>query len=132
MSVPQTPHAATLISTSPSPTSGTGTSSTRTMAFSRKTPARMVLGMGPSERADSKVGLVRVIERQPPHAWLVLRTCRRCQRPPRTDRGNQQAFWLPLCSAYQTSEEVEPDEAVSRSASEAGSFEGGLLDRLLC
>src|ERR1700721_2775865 len=49
MSVPQIPHAATLMRTSPSPTSGTGTSSTRTTPFSRKTPARMVFGMGPIE-----------------------------------------------------------------------------------
>src|SRR6266849_4124487 len=47
MSVPQIPQAATLIKTSPSPTSGTGTSSTRTIPFSRYTPARIVLGIGP-------------------------------------------------------------------------------------
>src|SRR6266566_738190 len=35
MSVPQTPQVATLMRTSPSPTSGTGTSSTRTIPFSR-------------------------------------------------------------------------------------------------
>src|SRR5208337_1411652 len=46
MSVPQMPQAATLINTSPSPTSGTGTSSTRTTPFSRNTPARIVLGIG--------------------------------------------------------------------------------------
>src|SRR5271157_2094339 len=48
MSVPHTPHAATLISTSPSRTSGTGTSSTRTTPFPRNTPARIVFGIGPN------------------------------------------------------------------------------------
>src|SRR6476620_8759948 len=65
MSVPQMPHAATLIKTSLDPTSGTGTSSTRTTPLSRYTPARMVLGIGPSVRRES------IIE-----AALLMRACR--------------------------------------------------------
>src|SRR5260221_1984160 len=61
MSVPQTPQAATLISTSPGPTSGTGTSSTRTTPLSRYTPARMVLGIGPSVRTESRAVALRVM-----------------------------------------------------------------------
>src|SRR5271155_3169829 len=65
MSVPQMPQAATLIRTSPVATSGTGTSSTRTMPFSRKTPARMVLGIGPRDCDVSSVLLAWLICSQP-------------------------------------------------------------------
>src|SRR5262249_2554330 len=114
MSVPQTPQAATLISTSPSPTSGTGTSSTRTTPFSRNTPARMVLGMGPSARAGSNVVLARLIGLQPPDAWPVLRTCHRRQRSPRIDPGSQRGLWPRLDFENQTSKEMEFEQAVSK------------------
>src|SRR5258708_36483033 len=65
MSVPQTPQAATLINTSPGPTSGTGTSSTRTTPLSRYTPARMVLGTGPRARTASRIVLVMLIAPRP-------------------------------------------------------------------
>src|SRR5579862_7854250 len=44
MSVPQIPHAATRIRTSPAPISGTGTSSTNTLPCARYTAARIVVG----------------------------------------------------------------------------------------
>src|SRR5277367_2633461 len=69
MSVPQMPQAATLISTSLMPTSGTGTSSTRTIPFSRYTPARMILGIAVSlteDRVDVELTAASLLS-APPH-----------------------------------------------------------------
>src|SRR5271154_7246016 len=80
MSVPQMPHAATLMRTSPSPTSGTGTSSTWTTPLSRKTPARIVFGMGPTELSVSDAVPILLCGRDLFYfrrcdAWPVLRDC---------------------------------------------------------
>src|SRR5216683_1557312 len=69
MSVPQTPQAATLIRISLGPTSGTGTSSTRTTPLSRYTPARMVFGTVQRVPADSVSDGVAVIARRPLHLF---------------------------------------------------------------
>src|SRR5271163_1442572 len=78
MSVPQIPHAATLIKTSLRPTSGTGTSSTRTMPFSRYTPARMVLGTG----VAPDLALVSRLDAVLTAAILVCDPPRSPKRPP--------------------------------------------------
>src|SRR5271156_2563051 len=99
------PQQATLINTSLIPTSGTGTSSTRTTPFSRYTPARMVFGTGVIWLLEPEVAEVAVLTaailpcdllpwrrhwpiRWPPHFALRLPSIREYSDPenPRAPR----------------------------------------------
>src|ERR1700730_5662074 len=101
MSVPQMPHAATLIRTSPSETSGTGTSSTCTIPFSRYTPARMVLGIGPPVFRTSTTVPVRLTPAPPSLASPA--TCLDAPAPERIVLENPRALPQLFDSAYRTS-----------------------------
>src|SRR6266849_8448515 len=102
MSVPHTPQAATLMSTSRSPTSGTGTSSTRTTPVSRNTPARIVFGIGPSVCKASTTVLAPLIVPPPLQNGLTW------QFPPALERTSPEN--LP--------ERPRPGGSVSRIAKE--------------
>src|ERR1700738_5231624 len=113
MSVPQIPHAATLISTTRSPTSGTGTCSTRTIPFSRYTPARMTSGMGPRVLFDSRVARDPLIGRLPRPVLLLGETSHEPAtkaseyRLPENERGPRRPF---CCPARDESKRVDESD----------------------
>src|SRR5580704_2179621 len=109
MSVPQIPQAATLIRTSPVATSGTGTSSTRTTPFSRKTPARMVLGTGPKIPTLSATVPLALIS---PQSFL-----QESEPKPRTHQGTAQVFARPYCFADQIGQDSTDSPVSGRSRS---------------